>query len=226
MYRNALRLLIFIENSFVVTTQINIGTNKPGLIRSFSTRRITGPELDANMTIWQAMRATVIAPRYMLPRDGVNWRPVIEPGLVDHGTAKNNPIRDIRFECSKLYRYGNDTMVIVSMGTGTRLDREREVPEIAKSVYDRTLEATVFAEKFEADHQALMERGWMKYFRFNVDLSDVPLEEWCHEDLVREKTSAYLARPDIGQMFYSCVDAITTVLLSGNMGRDTVPPSY
>jgi hypothetical protein len=213
-------------DSFVVCTQIDIGTNKAALIRSFSTRRITGPELDANMTIWQAMRATSVAPRYMLPRDGVNWRPVIEPGLVDHGTAKNNPIRDIRYECSKLYRYGNDTMVIISIGTGTGVDRDRELPEMVKSVDDRTVEANVWGEKFESDHKALIERGWMKYFRFNVDLSDVPLEEWCHEEQVREKTLAYLRRPDTGQMFYACVDAITTVLLSGNMGRDGVPPSW
>jgi hypothetical protein len=172
------------------------------------------------------MRATSVAPRYLLPRDGINWRPVIAPGLVDHGTAKNNPIRDIRYECSKLYRYGNDTMVIVSLGTGTGFDREREIPEIIKSVNDRTVEASLWGEKFEADHQALMERGWLKYFRFNVDLSNVPLEEWCHEEEVREKTLAYLGRPDIGQMFYACVDAITTVLLSGNMGRDAVPPSW
>ncbi|KAF2680592.1 FabD/lysophospholipase-like protein [Lentithecium fluviatile CBS 122367] len=209
---------------FVVCTQIDIGTNKAALIRSFSTRRITGPELDANMTVWQAMLATSVAPRYMLPRDGVNWRPVIEPGLVDHGTSKNNPIRDIRYECSKLHRYGNDTMVIVSIGTGTGL--VREIPEMVKSVNDRTNEASLWGEKFEADHQALMERGWMKYFRFNVDLNDVPLEEWCHEDKVREKTLAYLGRPDVGQMFYACVDAITTVLLSGNMGREAVLPGW
>jgi hypothetical protein len=213
-------------SSFVVCTQIDIGTNKAALIRSFSTRRITGPELDANMPIWQAMRATSVAPRYMLPRDGVNWRPVIKPGLVDHGTAKNNPIRDIRYECSKLYRYGNDTMVIVSIGTGTGMDRGREIPEMVKSVSDRTIEAELWGEKFEVDHQALMERGWMKYFRFNVDLSNVPLEEWCNEEQVREKTLAYLGRPDIGQMFYACVDAITTVLLTGNIVRDAVPPSW
>lgn len=162
----------------------------------------------------------------MIPRGRGNWRPVIEPGLVDHGTAKNNPIRDIRFECSKLYRYGNDTMVIISIGTGTGLDKEREIPEMVKSVYERTIEASLFGEKFETDHQALMERGWMKYFRFNVDLIDVPLEEWCHEEKVKEKTLAYLAKPDVGKMFYACVDAITTVLLSGNMGRDAVLPSW
>jgi hypothetical protein len=209
----------------VVTTQIDIGTNKAGLIRSYPTRRITGPELDSNMTIWQAMRATSLAPRYMYPREGVNWRPVIEPGLVDHGTAKNNPIRDIRYECSKLSRYGNDTMVIVSIGTGFGLDCDRD-PEIAKSVHERTVEADMFGERFESEHQVQMANDWMKYFRFNVDLAGVPLEEWCQEELIRDKTLAYLAREDVGRRFYACVDAITTVLVSGNMGRDAVPSSW
>lgn len=172
------------------------------------------------MTIWQAMRATVVAPRYMQPRSGINWRPVIEPGLVDHGTAKNNPIRDILYECRKLFRYANDMMVIVSIGTGAGLDWNHELPEMAKSVGDRNLEASVWGEKFEADHQALMERGWMKYFRFNVpDLNDVPLEEWCHEDQLKQKTLTYLGRPDVGQAFYACVDAIISVLVGGQPAR-------
>lgn len=166
------------------------------------------------MTILQAMKATCVAPRYMLPEPGVNQRLVIEPGLVDHGTAKNNPIRDILYECRKLFRYANDMMIIVSVGCGEGLDRTAELPEMANSVEDRNAEARIWGEKFEADHQALMERGWMKYFRFNVTgLEDVPLEEWCHEELIKQKTSAYLAQPEVGQRFYACVDAITSLLV-------------
>lgn len=166
------------------------------------------------MSIVQAMRATAIAPRYMLPQPGTNQRLVIEPGLVDHGTSKNNPVRDILYECRKLFRYANDMMIIVSIGSGLGMDRFNEIPEMANSVDDRSAEARLWAEKFEADHRALMERGWMKYYRFNVPgLDDVPLEEWCHEDEIKEKTSAYLAQPEVSQMFYACVDAITTLLL-------------
>ncbi len=105
-------------------------------------------------------------------------------------------------------------MIIVSVGTGVGLDRKTEIPEMANSVDDRNAEARTWGEKFEQDHTALMERGWMKYFRFNVPgLEDVPLEEWRHEELIRERTSAYLARPEIGQRFYACVDAITALLL-------------
>lgn len=183
-------------------------------MRSYQTRRITGPDLDANMTIVQAMRATAIAPRYMLPQAGINQRLVIEPGLVDHGTAKNNPVRDILYECRKLFRYANDMMIIVSIGTGLGMDRYNEISEMANAVDDRNAEARAWGEKFEADHRALMERGWMKYFRFNVPgLDDVPLEEWCHEDEIKEKTSEYLAQPEVSLMFYACVDAITGLLL-------------
>jgi hypothetical protein len=198
----------------VVSTHIEIGTNKAALMRSYQTRRITGPDLDANMTIVQAMRATAIAPRYMLPQAGINQRLVIEPGLVDHGTAKNNPVRDILYECRKLFRYANDMMIIVSIGTGLGMNRYNEISEMANAVDDRNAEARAWGEKFEADHRALMERGWMKYFRFNVPgLDDVPLEEWCHEDEIKEKTSEYLAQPDVSLMFYACVDAITGLLL-------------
>ncbi|KAF2128417.1 FabD/lysophospholipase-like protein [Dothidotthia symphoricarpi CBS 119687] len=199
---------------FVATTHIEIGTNKAALMRSYQTRRITGPDIDANMTIWQALKATSVAPRYMLPQPGANQRLVIAPGLVDHGTAKNNPVRDILYECRKLYRYANDMMIIVSIGTGVGLNRDSEIAEMANSVEDRNAEARGWGEKFEVDHQALMERGWMKYFRFNVTgLEDVPLEEWCHEDIIKEKTSAYLAQPEVGHMFYACVDAITALIL-------------
>lgn len=166
------------------------------------------------MTIVQAMKSTSVAPRYMAPQPGVNHRLVIAPGLVDNGTAKNNPVRDILYECRKLFRYTNDMMIIVSIGTGEGLDRESEIMEMADSVEHRNAEARAWGEKFEADHQALMERNWMRYYRFNVPgLEDVPLEEWCHEDMIKEKTSEYLARPEVSTMFYACVDAITALLL-------------
>jgi hypothetical protein len=183
-------------------------------MRSYQTRRITGPDLDANMTIVQAMKATSVAPRYMAPQPGVNRRLVIQPGLVDHGTAKNNPVRDILYECRKLFRYANDMMIIISIGTGIGLDRDNEIAEMANGVEDRNAEARAWGEKFELDHHPLMQRGWMKYFRFNVPgLEAVPLEEWCHEDIIKEKTSEYLAQPEIAHMFYACVDAVTKLLL-------------
>jgi calcium-independent phospholipase A2-gamma len=174
----------------------------------------------------------------MLPQPGVTQRLVIEPGLIDNGTAKNNrklpcsivplresssdtcvAVRDILYECRKLFRYANDMMIIISVGTGVGIDRDNEIHEMANSVEDRQAEARFWGEKFEMDHAALMERQWMKYFRFNVTgLEDVPLEEWCHEDLIKEKTSAYLAQPEVGQQFYACVDAITALLL-GPQGR-------
>jgi hypothetical protein len=197
---------------FVVSTHIEIGINKPALMRSYQTRRITGPELDANMTIAAAMKATSIAPRYI--QAGPNSRLVIEPGLVDHGTAKNNPVRDILYECRKLFRYTNDMMIIVSIGTGAGLDHENEITEMANGVEDRKAEARMHSEKFEAENTALMERGWMKYFRFDVPgLDDVPLAEWGCEDVVMEKTSRYLALPEVGGRFYACVEAITKLLL-------------
>ncbi len=57
-------------------------------MRSYQSRRITGPELDAELPIWQALKATSVAPQYMTPQAGINQRLVIKPGLVDHGTAK------------------------------------------------------------------------------------------------------------------------------------------
>jgi hypothetical protein len=181
-------------------------------MRSYQTRRITGPELDANMTIAAAMKATAVAPRYV--QAGTNSRLVIEPGLVDHGTAKNNPVRDTLYECRKLFRYTNDMMIIVSIGTGAGLDRDNEITEMANGVEDRRAEARMHSEKFEAENAALIERGWMKYFRFDVPgLDDVPLAEWGCEDVIMEKTSNYLAMPEVGVRFYACVEAITKLLL-------------
>lgn len=190
-------------------------------MRSYATRRITGPELDTNMPIWKAMKATAVAPRYMSRNDTLPryQRYVIEPGLVDHGTAKNNPVRDILYECRKLFRYTNDMMIIVSIGTGIGLNRAAELPEMISGVEDRQSEARASADKFQQEFKPLMDRNWMKYFRFNVPgLDDVPLEEWAHEDKIRQKTSAYLAQPDVGRSFYACVDAITALLL-GPPGR-------
>ncbi|KAF2714998.1 FabD/lysophospholipase-like protein [Pleomassaria siparia CBS 279.74] len=185
-------------NVFVISTQVDIGINRPALVRTYPTRRMAGPELDANLTTWQAMRATSVAPRYMdHPRDTQIRSKVIEPGLVDYGTGKNNPIRDLVFECRKLYGYAHDTMVVVSIGTGIGLDRTREISEMAIRVEERAGEAQIAGEKFEKDNENLIKRGWMKYFRFNVpDLDAIPLDEWSHIESIKELTHAYLENPE------------------------------
>jgi hypothetical protein len=171
------------------------------------------------MQIWKAMRATTIAPRYMPPTSGVTQSRVIEPGLVDYGRAKDNPTRDLFYECRKLFRHHNGKMILVSIGTGLGLNRDKEIMEMADSVENRQKEARASGQKFEQEFSDFMERQWIKYFRFNVTgLEDVPLEEWAHEDLIKQKTSAYLARPEVGNIFYACVDTITALLLEPHGG--------
>lgn len=202
---------------FVISTHIEIGSNKPALLRSYQTRRITGPDLSSTpLPITTALLSTVLAPHYMPPLPGVTQRLVMAPGLVDHGTAKNNPVRDMLYECRKLFRYANDMMIIVSIGSGAGLARDKELGEMANAVQERCSEAQTLGAKFEAENAALMERGWMRYFRFNVEgLEHVSLDEASCEDAVRERTSEYLARPDVGRRFYDCVDAISSLLLAG-----------
>lgn len=196
-----------------MTTKVEIGSNQAAIIRSYPTRRMAGPEIDENLTTRQTIEATLMAPRYFDPQHGHDRRAVIQPGLVDYGTAKNNPVRDLYYECRKLYSYTNDTMVVVSIGTGSGFDRMREINEMANSVEDRTSEARIAAEKFEADNRSLIDQGWMKYFRFNVPgLDDLPLDESMEMDSIMERTHAYLAQPYVSQNFYACVDAIIGVL--------------
>ncbi|KAF1974640.1 FabD/lysophospholipase-like protein [Bimuria novae-zelandiae CBS 107.79] len=202
-------------DAFVVSTEIDIGSNKAALLRSYQSRRKAGPQVSDGMTVVQAMKAAVVAPRYMPPQNGVNWRPVIEPGLVDHGTAKNNPVLEMMYECRQLYNYINNMIIIVSIGTGIGLDQERESREMVRSVRARNAEAEYSNVKFQKNNEQLIEMKWMKFFRFNVpNLDDVPLEEWCHEDEVREKTSAYLADPIVGTSFHKCVADIAAMLTS------------
>lgn len=210
-----------VGSRFVLSTKVEIGKNQAAIIRSYPTRRMAGPELDANLTSWQAMCSTIKAPTYIDPdpQEGRDRKSVIAPGLFDYGMAKNNPIRDLFYECRKLYSYANDTMVVVSIGTGSGLDREREVHEMANSVQERKAEAGFAGDKFEADMVELRERGWMKYFRFNVsDLHDIPLNESGSLDQIMEKTHAYLAIPEISKRFYDCSDAIVGILLSDGAG--------
>ncbi|KAJ4354071.1 uncharacterized protein N0V89_005804 [Didymosphaeria variabile] len=200
-------------DAFAITTQVKIGFTKAAVLRSYHTRRIAGPELDDNILVWQAMKAAVLAPRYACPENGKTLRSVIEPGLVDYGTTKNNPVSDAYYECRKLYKYTGDKMVIVSIGTGSGLNPDRESEEMAKSVFKRNGDAEQQCLEFQRDHEGLIKSGWLKYFRFNVpNLDDTPLEEWCAEEPIRDKTTAYLASPDTGRSFHQCVDDITAIL--------------
>jgi hypothetical protein len=182
-------------------------------MRSYRTRRIAGPDVGDAMLVWQAMKAAVLAPRYAGPQNGGTSRSVIEPGLVDYGTTKDNPISDAYYECRNLYKYSNDKMVIVSVGTGFGLNADRDSGEMSKNVLKRQDDAEIQCLEFERDQEGLMKSGWLKYFRFNVpNLDDAPLEEWCNEEQFRDRTTAYLASPDTGLSFHKCVDDITAIL--------------
>ncbi|KAF2263856.1 FabD/lysophospholipase-like protein [Lojkania enalia] len=197
---------------FVVSTKVDIGFNRPALIRSYPTRRISGPEIDPDMKVWEAMKATSAAPRYAA--GGAVRRSVIAPGLVDYGTAKNNPVKDLVYECRKLYSFANDTQIIISIGAGMGADRSQELQEMANGVDIRNMEANAAADKFQDDFRPVIESGWMKYFRFNVpNLHDVPLEEWDQMDKMMEKTRAYLEDAEVGHQFYACVDAVAALLM-------------
>ncbi|KAL5388951.1 hypothetical protein DPSP01_002657 [Paraphaeosphaeria sporulosa] len=201
-------------DAFTITTQVKIGSNKAAVLRTYPTRRIAGPNLSDDVLIWQAMKAAVLAPRYTAPQDGRVSRSVIEPGQMDYGTTKDNPTREANYECRKLLRYSNDKVIIISIGTGSGVDSERENGEMMKSVLRRTADAERQCFEFQRDNAELINAGWMKYFRFNVpNLDDVPLEEWCNEEQIRDRTTAYLACPDTGGAFHQCVDDVTAVLV-------------
>ncbi|KAF2004427.1 FabD/lysophospholipase-like protein [Amniculicola lignicola CBS 123094] len=203
-------------NVFIISTQVDIGTNRPAVIRSFATRRVAGPEIDPNITVQEALNAAAAAPRYFDPQGMNERRSVIEPGLVDYGTTKNSPIRDLFFECRKLYSYSNDTMVLVTVGPGEGFNKKKEMQEMGNHVEDRAADANNSVDKFQVDNAGLIETGWMKFFRFNVpDLEEVPLEEWNQVDALMAKTHAYLGRPDVGVKFYACVDAIADIVSAG-----------
>jgi hypothetical protein len=198
----------------VVATHIDVGINRPAIIRSYPTRRMAGPEVPADLTVGDAMRATSAAPRYVPPSGGANVSPVLGPGFYDYGTTKNSPLQDLVYECRKLYSYANDTQIIVSMGSGNGCNNTAENPEMANSVEVRHSEAAAIRQKFEVENQKVMQTGWMKYFRFEVPgMTDVPLQEWDQVDVVMEKTHSYLAQPEVGQKFYACVDAVSAPLI-------------
>ncbi|KAH9860069.1 hypothetical protein IAQ61_011853 [Plenodomus lingam] len=212
---------------FVISTQIEHNTNKPALLRSYQTRRITGPDLSSTpLPITTALLATVRAPSYTSPTTTTTTTNrtniVLSPGLADHGTAKNNPVRDILYECRKRFRYANDMMIIVSIGCGdvspTSPSSPPLPPSLPHTLRERTHSATTQAQKFSTENAALIQRGWMRYFRFNVDaMADVPLAEWEHEERVREVTSAYLGGSEVGARFWGCVEAVAGVL-GGEVG--------
>ncbi|KAF2798390.1 FabD/lysophospholipase-like protein [Melanomma pulvis-pyrius CBS 109.77] len=204
-------------NVFVTTCQVDDTVNRPALIRTYPTRRVAGPEINAKLSIWQAMRATSAAPRYMTSNGAHNGRALLEPGLVDCGTGKNNPVRDLVFESRKLFGYSLDALVVVSIGTGTGMNRTEEVSDMANRVAERVVDGRMAEEKFFRENADHMARGWMKYFRFNVpDLGDVPLDEWAHVEKIKEKTHTYLGNPEVGERFYACVNAIAEILLGEN----------
>ncbi|KAF2744437.1 FabD/lysophospholipase-like protein [Sporormia fimetaria CBS 119925] len=197
-------------NVFIISTSVDLGHNQPAIIRSYPSRRNAGAEYDPNITTSQAIFSTLKTPKYTA---GAERGRYLAPGLVDLGTSKNNPIRDMYFETRKLYSYGHDAVILISIGTGTGTHLPNELRDMCDAVKQRVADAEKTREKFEKDQTVMLESGWMKYFRFNVDgLDGVPLEEARAVEDIKGRTMAYLARPEVYARFWEAVELICGVL--------------
>ncbi|KAL5417455.1 hypothetical protein PMIN06_007853 [Paraphaeosphaeria minitans] len=201
-------------DAFAITTQVKVSPNKAAVLRTYPTRQIARPNVSDDILVWQAIKAAVLAPRYAPPQDRKNSRLIIKPGQMDYSTAKDNPTREANYECRKLLRYSSDKIIMISIGTGSGVNPERKNSEMIKSVIRRNADAELQCFEFQRDNEDLINAGWIKYFRFNVpNLDNVPLEEWCNKEQIRDRTTAYLTCLDTSGAFHKCVDDVTAVLI-------------
>lgn len=161
-----------------------------GIPRLFRTYRSRGQAAD--VTIWQALRATSAAPTFFEP---IN---IGEEDFIDGGLGCNNPVKEVVNEASRLWKGQRTIGCIVSVGTGKpgviglrKPDRFQQLlPVNLIKVMQR------IATDCEANHQDMRRNPFLehKYFRFNVEqgMQGMSLDEWQRMGEVKTHTEQYV----------------------------------
>ena len=147
-------------------------------------------------TIWQAARATSVAPLYF---------PHIRFGTpmnyVDGGLNYNKPISAL-FDEAKHVWPGPEVRYIISIGTGvlSQTPTGNTGNQIIESLLHIAIDTQQIVEEFsdEMEHLGRAHGSSLVYVRLNVDHvpADIRLEEWKDFDKLTAATRAYLWRHD------------------------------
>ncbi|KAI1120636.1 hypothetical protein F5Y10DRAFT_289506 [Nemania abortiva] len=163
------------------------GLNGKRQLRSYTTKSAVNPL--AQITIWQAARATSAAATFFDPIKIGNIK------FVDGATGMNNPVQVVLDEAKSIWPNAlSRIQCILSIGTG-KLDLKgfgNNLPKLVGTLKAIATETNRTEAQFFSIHSDLGLAG--RYFRFNVDqgLGDVRLDEHDKAGIIEEATIMYL----------------------------------
>ncbi|KAK4145440.1 uncharacterized protein C8A04DRAFT_10577 [Dichotomopilus funicola] len=194
---------------------------KPRVVRSFA----GDPgerHWDANITIWQAARATTAASSFFKPQKLGGEGDDIEQTYIDAAIGANNPVGYLLDEAVLEFGAGRRLGCVISIGTGTRLLEVGRVMTgirnflLAPSWYIQLIK-TLKAKATDAEeaHRQLELRlapfpG--SYFRFNVPdaAAKVGLHHYKRMPTLKSLTKAYLADKKVNAQVSQIAELLKT----------------
>ena len=155
----------------------------------------------AEMTIWQAARATSAAPRYF-KRLKIGPSNVQEEFL-DGGVGSNNPTRLMMREAHRTFQNTRGVACVVSIGTGIMNVSELQTPTfgqkiIPKELIDVLKDMVTNCEVVAEEVRRFFTSTSGVYFRFNVEkgLEDIKLEDAKELGNMKTNTIRYLEQDE------------------------------
>lgn len=172
-----------------------------------------------NCTIWEACRATSVAPSCFEPiKIGDDGE---QETFVDGGLGYNNPVEQVLEEARRIFP-GRKVACVVSVGTGVASaiafpDSPKTSPvKLINALKNMATESDTTAEKMHRRFQNTKDT----YFRFSVDrgLQGIGLEEWKELANVRAFTTEYLHQRVISEQVNEVVIALLASKIIGQEG--------
>lgn len=206
---------------FIVTKDAQMMAGPARLYRSYNTG---DPDDQLDVSIFDAVRATTAASKYMKPQK-INYEGSVT-ALVDGSLGANNPTRLLLTEAPKAFPPNLHVSCVVSIGCGKPSVNVSNPPSFAKKslpVLDTLSTLRQLATESERVAQEVgrrFSRVPNLYYRLSVDhgLADIKLDDCLQMGNIKSLTIAYLGAYETVEK----IDKASWVISSGKAARLSV----
>lgn len=183
-------------------------------VRLFRSYRTFSAGEYAEMTIWQAARATSAAPTYF--KRLMIGPPEAQEEFLDGGLGSNNPTKLMMREAFEIFKkQSRDVACVVSIGTGLTNVSDFKKPTfgqkfIPKELIDVLVDMATDCEAVEKEVSRWFNSTPSVYFRFNVKegLADIKLEDAKELGNMKTKTIRYLKQDETARSVAEAVSVL------------------
>ncbi|KAF2452912.1 acyl transferase/acyl hydrolase/lysophospholipase [Lineolata rhizophorae] len=194
----------------------------PRRFRTYPARNLAS----ANCSIWEAVRATSVAPTFF-KRIAIGEEGRAKEEFVDGSTGCSNPSQEVLEEARNIFGEKRGFCCLVSVGAGHPGTIEQSKPDafqkmLPRNVVDSLRKITTSCQDAALRLNWRFRRQNNLYFRFNVSqcAGSISLEEWKKTNEIESQTKSYMEETEVTDAIDRLVKLLCAPVESGHFIGD------